>query len=111
MPSSAFTPVRLPDADTLRAALRQVADPEIGASIIDLGLVYDLQVTPEGVVVDLTLTSPACPMGGLIVEDARAELVRRLPAGMAVEIRVVWDPPWSPARMTPECRARLGWTD
>ena len=99
----------LPDPEMLRAALKKVADPEIGANIVDLGLVYGLRVEPGRVLVDLTMTSPACPMGGLIVDDARAELQRQLPPDFTVDIQIVWSPPWDPAMMSPECRLRLGW--
>jgi len=101
----------LPDTEQLRTALKQVADPEIGANIVDLGLVYRIDITPERVTIDLTLTSPACPMGTLIVEDARAEVQRILPSATALDINVVWEPPWQPSMMTPACRERLGWAE
>ena len=109
-PSPSASPA-LPSVATLRAALSKVADPEIGANIVDLGLVYAIRADATGVSDDLTMTSPACPMGGLIVDDARAELQRLLPPETPVEINVVWEPAWSPALMSPECRARLGWED
>ena len=101
----------LPDTEQLRTARKQVADPDIGAYIVDLGLVYRIDITPERVTIDLTLTSPACPMGTLIVEDARAEVQRILPAATALDINVVWEPPWQPSMMTPACRERLGWSE
>jgi len=111
LPASPSASSALPSVEALRAALSKVADPEIGANIVDLGLVYAIRADAAGVSVDLTMTSPACPMGGLIVDDARAELQRLLPPEVPVEINVVWEPAWSPALMSPECRARLGWED
>ena len=101
----------LPDTEQLRTALKQVADPEIGANIVDVGLVYRIDITPERVTIDLTLTSPAGPMGTLIVEDARAEVQRILPATTALDINVVWEPPWNPQMMSEQCRLRLGWSE
>ncbi len=100
-----------PDIEVIRDALRHVADPEIGANIVDLGLVYRIAVEDGKLWVDMTMTSPACPMGGMIVDDAYAELERVLPAGLEAEIRVVWEPPWNPKMMSEECRQRLGWSD
>jgi metal-sulfur cluster biosynthetic enzyme len=101
----------VPDSEVIRDALRHVADPEIGANIVDLGLVYRIEFEGTKLWVDMTMTSPACPMGGLIVDDAYAELGRILPAGCEVEIRVVWEPPWNPKMMSEQCRLRLGWSE
>lgn len=100
-----------PDTEVIRDALRKVADPEIGANIVDLGLVYRIAFEEGKLRVDMTMTSPACPMGGMIVDDAYAELERVLPAGLEAEIRVVWEPPWTPEMMSEQCRLRLGWHD
>lgn len=100
-----------PDNELIRTALRLVADPEIGANIVDLGLVYRIAFEEGKVTVDMTMTSPACPMGGMIVDDAYAELSRVLPADIEVDIRVVWEPPWNPSMMSEACRQRLGWSD
>lgn len=100
-----------PDTEVIRNALRKVADPEIGANIVDLGLVYRIAFEDGKLWVDMTMTSPACPMGGMIVDDAYAELERVLPVGLEAEIRVVWEPPWTPEMMSEQCRLRLGWHD
>lgn len=100
-----------PDTEVIRDALRKVADPEIGANIVDLGLVYRIAIDDGKLWIDMTMTSPACPMGGMIVDDAYTELERVLPAGVEAEIRVVWEPPWNPAMMSEQCRLRLGWHD
>ncbi len=100
-----------PDTEVIRDALRKVADPEIGANIVDLGLVYRIAFEEGKLWVDMTMTSPACPMGGMIIDDAYAELERVLPADLEAEIRVVWEPPWTPEMMSEQCRLRLGWHD
>lgn len=100
-----------PDIDTLRQALKRVADPEIGANIVDLGLIYRLEYANRQLEIDMTMTSPACPMGDLIIDDIHAELERLLPAEIEIKLSVVWDPPWQPSMMSADCRGRLGWQD
>ncbi len=95
----------------LRPALKQVIDPELGINIVDLGLVYRLEVLPGRVELDLTMTSPACPMGAAIADEAEEALRSALPAGTDVEVSLVWEPPWSPERLSPEARNWLGWGD
>lgn len=105
-------PAAPPDAEALReaalAALRDVIDPEVGLNVVDLGLVYGVAVDGGSVRVDLTMTTPACPLGEQIVRDAEARL-RDVPGVAAVSVALVWDPPWSPAKMSPHARAALGW--
>lgn len=100
-----------PDIEAIRDALRKVADPEIGANIVDIGLIYRIAFEDGKLWVDMTMTSPACPMGGMIVDDAYAELARILPNEIEMEIQVVWEPPWKPSMMSEQCRERLGWSD
>jgi metal-sulfur cluster biosynthetic enzyme len=95
--------------EMVRDALRHVDDPEIGMNIVDLGLVYGVDVTPTRLHVDLTMTSPACPMGEMILEDAQHALESLVPAGVAIDLNLVWDPPWSPDRMSADARAHFGW--
>ncbi|MBP6900788.1 MAG: metal-sulfur cluster assembly factor [Burkholderiaceae bacterium] len=92
------------------AALRRVADPELGESIVDLGLVASLQIDAQGAQLTLIPTSATCPMLDLLVDDAGQALVDVLPAGAAVEVDVDWDTPWSPERMSPALRTRFGWS-
>ena len=101
----------VPDTEQIRAALRNVADPEIGANIVDLGLVYRIEAGATSLLIEMTMTSPACPMGEMIVDDAYAELARILPPQIEPEIRIVWEPPWTPAMMSEKCRLSLGWGD
>jgi metal-sulfur cluster biosynthetic enzyme len=95
--------------DAVRDALRQVMDPEAGMNIVDLGLVYGIDVGDAGVQVQLTMTSAACPMADMIVDDAYAALEGALPRSTPVEIELVWDPPWTPDRMSDLARDRFGW--
>lgn len=99
----------LPTEEQLRAALKTVVDPEVGLNIVDLGLIYGIEVAAAGVTVRLTMTSPACPMGDLVLEEARAALEPLLPAPLALDLQLVWEPPWSPALMAPGAKAALGW--
>lgn len=95
--------------DDVRAALRSVDDPEIGMNIVDLGLVYGVEVSPTRLHVDLTMTSPACPMGDMILEDVQHALEALVPAGTEIDLALVWDPPWSPDRMSAHARTHFGW--
>jgi metal-sulfur cluster biosynthetic enzyme len=90
-------------------ALRTVNDPEIGINLVELGLVYDVRVGPGVVDVDITLTSPACPLAEMVAKEARAAVEAVVPAGTTVEMNLVWTPPWSPDRMSDAARAQLGW--
>jgi len=99
------------DTKLIRDALRKVVDPEVGANIVDLGLVYRIELNGRQLLIEMTMTSPACPMGDLIVDDAHAELDRVLPPEVSVNLQVVWEPPWNPSMMSEQCRLRLGWND
>lgn len=96
------------DPDTIRKALRGVKDPELGLNIVDMGLVYDCAVTEEGdVKVKMTLTSPGCPSGTEILQDAKLVL-EDLEGVRKVDVELVWEPYWTPDRMDPRVRAFLG---
>jgi FeS assembly SUF system protein len=100
------------DPEALRAravgALRSVYDPEIPVNIYDLGLVYRLAVDDAGVVeVDMTLTSPACPIAGHLLREVH-DALRHLAEVSRVRTRLVWDPPWTPDRMSEAVRLELG---
>ncbi len=99
----------LPDIERVRDALRSVVDPEAGINIVELGLAYDIRHADGVVAVDMTMTSPACPMGEMIMDDARAAIAPLLPDGAALDLRLVWEPPWSPACMSDKARAHFGW--
>lgn len=97
--------------DRVREILRQVIDPEIGVNIVDLGLVYRINAGATGVRIEMTMTSPACPLGEMIVDDARAALAAGLPSGGEPEISLVWNPPWDPSMMSERAKTSLGWSE
>lgn len=99
----------LPTEEAVREALRSVDDPEVGMSIVELGLVYRIDVAPEEVHVEMTMTTPACPMGDLITDNARRAVAAVVPAGVAVDIELVWDPPWTPDLMSEGAKQIFGW--
>jgi metal-sulfur cluster biosynthetic enzyme len=92
--------------ERLRDALRDVEDPEMPVNIVDLGMVYGLSQRERTVAVDLTFTAMGCPASDLIVDDIRARLLQEDGVD-EVAINVVWDPPWTAARMTQEGRDAL----
>ena len=94
--------------DAVRDALRAVLDPEIGINVVDLGLVYGVDVAEDRVDVALGVTSPTCPMGAHLAETARAAIAAALP-GRTVTVTITHDPPWSPERMSDTARKQLGW--
>ncbi|HEX7661364.1 MAG TPA: metal-sulfur cluster assembly factor [Pseudonocardiaceae bacterium] len=89
-------------------ALRDVVDPELGINVVDLGLVYDIRVEPDNIaVIDMTLTSAACPATDLLEEQTRGVLVRGTGVVNDVKINWVWMPPWGPEKITEEGREQL----
>ena len=96
--------------DDVRRALHTVEDPEAGMSVLDLGLVYGIELEPGRVRVAITMTSPACPAASNVVEEAAAAIRAAAPAGTDVQVELVWEPPWTPERMTEEARSGYGWT-
>lgn len=93
----------------IEAALRRVVDPEVAMSIVDVGLVYGVTVTAERLHLLVTMTSAACPVTDVILDDAGAELDRVVPPEMAIDIDLVWEPPWSTERMSARAKAFMGW--
>lgn len=93
--------------DQVREALKQVEDPEVGLNIVDLGLVYDIDVDGNDVHIRMTLTSPGCPVGPQLLNGSRM-VVQELEGVENVEVQLVWEPFWSPDRVNPEYRAILG---
>jgi metal-sulfur cluster biosynthetic enzyme len=93
--------------EVARKALRKVKDPEAGLNIVDLGLVYDIEIEDGKVDVKMTLTSPACPAAPQIMGDAD-DAIRALEGVEDVRIELVWEPYWTPERIDPKVRAYLG---
>ena len=99
----------LPTEEALLEALGGVQDPEAGMSIVELGLVYAVEATPAGATVRMTMTSPSCPMGDYLCDSVRDTLRARFPELPKVEVDLVWDPPWTPDRMSEGARNFFGW--
>jgi len=103
-----FHGATVPNPDTVRKALRAVKDPELNLNIIDIGLVYDIEVSEAGEVrVRMTLTSPGCPAGTEIIDDVK-KVAADLEGVTGVEVELVWEPYWTPEKMDPRVRAFLG---
>lgn len=96
-----------PDDAALIDALREVIDPELMINIVDLGLVYSINHTERKVLVEMTLTSPACPAGPQIISQAKMSL-EKLSGVDQAEIKLTMTPPWTPDRMTDDARDQLG---
>ena len=95
--------------DQVFEALREVIDPEIGVNVVDLGLVYSVNVQGKEVRIAMTMTTPACPLHEYISESAKTAIRRHLPDVERVDVEIVWDPPWSPAMMSADAKRQLGW--
>ncbi|KAB0266839.1 metal-sulfur cluster assembly factor [Microvirga brassicacearum] len=95
------------DPDILEC-LRDVIDPEVGLSVVDLGLVYRAVRTPSGLEVALTLTTRACPLGEMIVADSRELLAHRFQDVPSIDVALVWEPMWSPEFITDHGLELLG---
>lgn len=93
----------------IQEALRTVIDPEIGVNIVDLGLIYETRIEEAMVTVTMTMTTPACPMTEMIVSDVKSSLQRASDRINAVNVDVVWEPPWVPEMISEQCRAQMGW--
>ena len=90
-------------------ALERVVDPEVAMNIVDVGLVYGVAVR-EGIVrVEVTMTSAACPVADLILEEIETELDRDMPPDLKIQVELVWEPPWTPERMSQSARRFMGW--
>ena len=97
----------MPTRDEVIEALRQVEDPELGMDIVDLGLLYDVEVEGPRVKVTHSLTSMGCPVGPLIQEDIN-RVTSELPGVENVDVELTWDPPWTPDKMSDDAKFILG---
>lgn len=94
--------------DSMMNALELVVDPELGIDIVNLGLVYDVELNEEAqATVTMTLTSMGCPLAGTIVEQVKAALAE-IPEVRTTEVNIVWNPPWSKDRMSRYAKIALG---
>lgn len=100
-----------PDApleERIVAVLKTIYDPELPVDIHDLGLIYDLAVSPAGeVAIKMTLTAPGCPVAGSLVAEVERK-VAAVPGVTAAKVELVWDPPWEKSRMSEAAALQLG---
>jgi metal-sulfur cluster biosynthetic enzyme len=97
----------MPTQEEVYDVLRTCYDPEIPVNIVDLGLVYDVQVAEQKVDIKMTLTARGCGMGGHIASEAEQKLLE-LPGIEEAKVEIVWEPPWEPSMISPEARKMLG---
>ncbi len=97
----------MPTKDEVTEALKQVEDPELGMDIVDLGLLYDIEVNGPRIKVIHSLTSMGCPAGPMIQEDIQ-RVAGEVPGVEHVDIELTWDPPWTPERMSDDAKFILG---
>ena len=99
----------MPTSEAVRKAIRAVKDPELNLNVVDLGLVYDVDVSEAGDVrVEMTLTSPGCPSGPEIIDQVK-QVIGDMEGVRSVEVELVWEPYWTPDRMDARIRAFLGY--
>lgn len=106
-PSAAPDNSELPTKEQILEALKVVKDPEIPINVVDLGLVYNVEIQPNGMVdIDMTLTAIGCPVQDMIKADAELA-VMRVPGVKGVNVDFVWSPPWTPAKMSEEGKKQM----
>jgi metal-sulfur cluster biosynthetic enzyme len=93
--------------EKIREELKKVIDPELGVNIVDLGLVYDVRFEGGETEIDLTLTSPGCPLAGVIDSEIK-KVLEGVPEIKKLTVELVWDPPWTKEMISEEVRAELG---
>lgn len=96
-------------SDVVWSALAEVYDPELGVNVVDLGLVYDVEVNGGRVRVTMTLTTPGCPLHDSLTEAVNEAVRVFVPSVVSVDVNVVWDPRWTPSMITAAGRRELGW--
>ncbi|MBI4400853.1 MAG: metal-sulfur cluster assembly factor [Nitrospirae bacterium] len=98
-----------PEIERVWHVLRQVVDPEPGVNIVDLGLVYNVELRDDRVHAAMTVTTPACPMKELLTTMVRTAILQQIPTAQSVEVELVWGPPWQPEMMSDAAKSQLGW--
>jgi metal-sulfur cluster biosynthetic enzyme len=94
--------------EAVLSALTQVIDPELGINIVDLGLVYRAERIGDVVAVRMTMTTPSCPLGEMLLDEVRGALEDKFPQAAQVSVELVWDPPWTAELMSAAARRQLG---
>lgn len=96
--------------EKVKEALSTVIDPEINFSIVELGFIYNIDISGNDVKVDMTLTSKGCPMHNILGQNT-VDALQMIEGVSKVEVRMVWDPPWNPKMMSEEVKKKIGFTD
>lgn len=95
--------------EKIRESLKQVLDPEVGVNIVDLGLIYQVEIRPDEVYIQLTMTSPACPLHGVITKNMDQVIRKAFPDLGEMTIELVWEPAWTSEMMSATAKKQLGW--
>ena len=95
--------------EAITSCLENVIDPELGINVVDLGLIYNVLIDANKISVDMTLTTPGCPMAGTIAGSVE-QAIRQAFEQADVEVSLIWDPPWTPDRLSEAARQQLGYT-
>jgi len=103
-----FTQLNI-DEQRIYSALQSVIDPEIGENLIELGLIYGIQIQDNIAKVTFTMTSQACPMSEMVIENIHDAVNQTLADNMVLELDLVWEPAWEPDMMSAQAKQRLGW--
>lgn len=97
------------NAEQILETLKFILDPEVGVNIVDLGLIYNVAIDGDSVTIDLTMTTPLCPLHGMITQQMDTLLRKRFPELDQLKINLVWEPRWTPEKMSAAARRQLGW--
>ncbi len=98
----------MPSEEQVREALRSVIDPEAGMNIVDLGLIYRIDAMTDRVAIEMTMTTPACPVGPMLVDQVR-DAVRAIAPNAEIAVELVWEPPWHAGLMSERAKKHFGW--
>jgi FeS assembly SUF system protein len=104
----AADPAHEGEAAAIKENLKKIYDPEIPMNIVDLGLIYQLEWGAEEVTVRMTLTAPGCPVAGILADEVKAA-VEKVPGVRAAKVDMVWEPPWTPDRMSEFAKRQFGY--
>lgn len=99
------------DEQHIYNALQSVIDPEIGESIIDLGLVYDIQMHDNIARITFTMTSYACPMSEVVIAEIHEAVTKAIHHNTSLELNLVWEPEWNPSMICEHTKQKLGWNE
>lgn len=97
------------DEQRVYSALKTVIDPEVGENIIDLGLVYGIEVQNGIARITFTMTSYACPMSEMVIEEIDEKVSKAIEPNIALDLNLVWEPAWDPAMICESTKQKLGW--